>query len=164
MPDAVNAAQQFTLSHQFGRETPHSTRKVALFILQPVETKNMDFSIELDQWQCSPSPKMVQDLHWKHNGCSAYFAGPAVSDSAGVAGGIVDSSRFQRAGSLPAGAHRLLETRQAGRASSRPVRRKTSYSNRALEQYSFTKATLVGAVHAMDGEDVWIRKETKLNL
>jgi hypothetical protein len=33
-----------------------------------------------------------------------------------------------------------------------------------MEQYSFTKATLVGAVHAADGEDVWIRKETKLNL
>jgi lipopolysaccharide/colanic/teichoic acid biosynthesis glycosyltransferase len=65
---------------------------------------------------------------------------------------------------IPALIIQILETRQARKASSRPVRRKTSYSNRAMEQYSFTKATLVGAVHAADGEDVWIRKETKLNL
>jgi lipopolysaccharide/colanic/teichoic acid biosynthesis glycosyltransferase len=33
--------------------------------LLTVETRNMDFSIELDRWQCSPPPKTVRDLHWK---------------------------------------------------------------------------------------------------
>jgi lipopolysaccharide/colanic/teichoic acid biosynthesis glycosyltransferase len=65
---------------------------------------------------------------------------------------------------VPALIIQMLETRQARKASSRPVRRKTSYSNRAMEQYSFTKAALAGAVQARDGENVWIRKETKLNL
>jgi len=58
----------------------------------------------------------------------------------------------------------MLEIRPGKKMSPGPVRPKTSYSNRAIEQHSFTKATLVGAVHAADGEDVWIRKETKLNL
>ncbi|MGD0207762.1 MAG: sugar transferase [Verrucomicrobiota bacterium] len=58
----------------------------------------------------------------------------------------------------------MLEIRPGKKMSLGPVRPKTSYSNRIIEQHSFTKATLVGAVHAADGEDVWIRKETKLNL
>jgi lipopolysaccharide/colanic/teichoic acid biosynthesis glycosyltransferase len=65
---------------------------------------------------------------------------------------------------VPALIIQMLETRQAKKMSPTPVRPKTSYSNRAMEPYSFTKSSLVGAVHAMDGEDVWIRKETKLNL
>jgi lipopolysaccharide/colanic/teichoic acid biosynthesis glycosyltransferase len=65
---------------------------------------------------------------------------------------------------IPALIIQMLETRQAKKTSPAPVRPKTSYSNRAMEPYSFTKSSLVGAVHAMDGEDVWIRKETKLNL
>ena len=67
---------------------------------------------------------------------------------------------------IPALIIQMLETRRAREMSHGPVRPKTNYSNRVTEQYSLTKATLVGAVHAADGdgEDVWIRKETKLNL
>jgi len=56
----------------------------------------------------------------------------------------------------------MLETRRAKKNVTWPVRPKTNYSNRAIEQYSFKKATLVGAVHAADGEDVWIRKENQI--
>ena len=65
---------------------------------------------------------------------------------------------------IPALIIQMLETRRGKKMSPVPARPKTNYSNRAIEQYSFTKATLVGAVHAADGEDVWMRKETKLNL
>jgi lipopolysaccharide/colanic/teichoic acid biosynthesis glycosyltransferase len=65
---------------------------------------------------------------------------------------------------VPALVIQMLETRQAGKASSRPVRRKTSYSNCTTRSHSFPKAALASAVQARDGEDVWIRKETKLNL
>ena len=65
---------------------------------------------------------------------------------------------------IPALIIQMLETPRGKKMSPGSIRPKTNYSNRAMEQYSFTKATLVGAVHAMDGEDVWIRKETKLNL
>jgi len=65
---------------------------------------------------------------------------------------------------VPALVIQMLETRRAGKASSRPICRKTSYSNRAIEQYSFTKTALVSAVQARDGEVAWIRKESKLNL
>jgi len=65
---------------------------------------------------------------------------------------------------IPALVIQMLETRRARKAPLAPVRPKISYSNRAVESHSFKKASLVGAVHAMDGEDVWIRKETKLNL
>jgi lipopolysaccharide/colanic/teichoic acid biosynthesis glycosyltransferase len=65
---------------------------------------------------------------------------------------------------IPALVIQMLETRLARKTFPASVRPKTSYSNRAVESYSFKKASLVGAVHAMDGEDVWIRKETKLNL
>jgi lipopolysaccharide/colanic/teichoic acid biosynthesis glycosyltransferase len=65
---------------------------------------------------------------------------------------------------IPALIIQMLETRRDKKMSPGPVRLKTNYSNRAIEQHSFTKAALVGAVHAADGEDVWIRKETKLNL
>ena len=65
---------------------------------------------------------------------------------------------------IPALLIQMLETRLARKAAPVPIRPKTSYSNRAVESHSFNKASLVGAIHAMDGEDVWIRKETKLNL
>jgi lipopolysaccharide/colanic/teichoic acid biosynthesis glycosyltransferase len=65
---------------------------------------------------------------------------------------------------VPALIIQMLETRQARRASSRPVRRKTSYSNYTVQPHSFAKAALAGAVQARDCEDVWIRNETKLNL
>jgi len=65
---------------------------------------------------------------------------------------------------IPALIIQMLETRGGRKMATGPVRTKTNYSNRAMGQYSFTKATLVGAVHAVDDEDVWIRKETKLNL
>jgi len=65
---------------------------------------------------------------------------------------------------IPALMIQMLETRRARKSSAAPIRPKPSYSNRAVGSHSFKKASLVGAVHAMDGEDVWIRKETKLNL
>jgi lipopolysaccharide/colanic/teichoic acid biosynthesis glycosyltransferase len=65
---------------------------------------------------------------------------------------------------IPALIIQMLETRQARQASARPVRRKTGYSNCTTQPYSFAKSTLVGAVQARDGENVWIRKESKLNL
>jgi hypothetical protein len=65
---------------------------------------------------------------------------------------------------VPALIIQMLETRQARKASLRPVRRKTGYSNCTTQPYSFPKAALASAVQARDGENVWIRKETKLNL
>jgi lipopolysaccharide/colanic/teichoic acid biosynthesis glycosyltransferase len=64
---------------------------------------------------------------------------------------------------IPALIIQMLETCRGKKMSPVPVRPKTNYSNRAIEQYSFVKAPLIGAVHAADGEDVWMRKETKLN-
>jgi lipopolysaccharide/colanic/teichoic acid biosynthesis glycosyltransferase len=64
---------------------------------------------------------------------------------------------------VPALVTQMLEARQTRQASCRPVRRKTSYSNCTTRSLSFPKAALVSAVQARDGEDVWIRKETKLN-
>jgi lipopolysaccharide/colanic/teichoic acid biosynthesis glycosyltransferase len=64
---------------------------------------------------------------------------------------------------VPALVIQMLETRQARQASSRPVCRKTSYSNYTTQSHSFTKAALVSAVQARDGEDVWMRKKIKLN-
>jgi lipopolysaccharide/colanic/teichoic acid biosynthesis glycosyltransferase len=65
---------------------------------------------------------------------------------------------------VPALVIQMLETRQARQASFRPVRRKTGYSNGTTQAHSFTNAVLASAVQARDGENVWIRKETKLNL
>ena len=66
---------------------------------------------------------------------------------------------------IPALIIQMLETRLGKKMSPGSVRPKTNYSNRATKQYPLSKATLVGAIHAADGdgEDVWIRKETKLN-
>jgi len=65
---------------------------------------------------------------------------------------------------VPALVIQMLETRQAGKASSRPIWRKTSYPNYTIRSHSFPKAALVSAVQARDGEVAWIRKESKLNL
>jgi lipopolysaccharide/colanic/teichoic acid biosynthesis glycosyltransferase len=65
---------------------------------------------------------------------------------------------------IPALIIQMRETRQARQASSRPVRRTTSYSNGITRAHFFPKATLVGVFQARDGEYGWIRKESKLNL
>jgi lipopolysaccharide/colanic/teichoic acid biosynthesis glycosyltransferase len=65
---------------------------------------------------------------------------------------------------IPALIIQMLETRSARKSSSSPVRPKTSYSNHTTQSHSFAKAALVGAVQAREGEDGWIRKESKLNL
>ena len=64
---------------------------------------------------------------------------------------------------VPALVIQMLETRQARRASARPVRRTAGYSNFITQPHFFAKAALAGAVQARDCEDVWMRKETKLN-
>jgi lipopolysaccharide/colanic/teichoic acid biosynthesis glycosyltransferase len=66
---------------------------------------------------------------------------------------------------VPALIIQMLETRWLKRASPRPVQPKAGYSNRTASPYSMSKAPLVGAVHAAaQGDDAWVRKETKLNL
>jgi len=65
---------------------------------------------------------------------------------------------------VPALVIQMLETRQARKASSRPVRRTTGYSNCATQSHSFAKATFVGVVQARDGGNVQMEKESKLNL
>jgi transcriptional regulator of met regulon len=64
---------------------------------------------------------------------------------------------------VPAMVIQMLETRRARRAASRRVHRKTGCSICATQPHSFTKAVLASAVQARDGEDFWMRKETKLN-
>ncbi|MFZ0826423.1 MAG: sugar transferase [Verrucomicrobiia bacterium] len=65
---------------------------------------------------------------------------------------------------VPALIIQLLEARQARKASPRLVRRNTNYSNGATRPHSFPKAALVGVVQARYGEDVWMGKESELNL
>jgi lipopolysaccharide/colanic/teichoic acid biosynthesis glycosyltransferase len=65
---------------------------------------------------------------------------------------------------VPALIVQMLETRLAGKASSRPVRRKTSYANRPAGLTPFSKTALAGAVQPGDGEEVWLEHESKLNL
>ncbi len=64
---------------------------------------------------------------------------------------------------VPALLIQMRETRQARKLSPAPVRPKTSYSDRPAPASSYTKAALVAAVQARDGEYGWIRKESKLN-
>ncbi len=59
---------------------------------------------------------------------------------------------------------REITDRKARQASSRPIRRITSYFTGAARSLFFAKAALVGVVQARDGKDVWRRKESKLNL
>lgn len=65
---------------------------------------------------------------------------------------------------IPALIIQMLESRQARKLSSSPILPKTGYSLGATQSHSFTKAALVGTVQARNGEDVGIRKESKLNL
>lgn len=65
---------------------------------------------------------------------------------------------------VPALVIQMLETRQVRKASSNPVRQKTGYSNSTTQSYSFGKAALTSAVQARDGQNVSMRKESKLNL
>jgi lipopolysaccharide/colanic/teichoic acid biosynthesis glycosyltransferase len=65
---------------------------------------------------------------------------------------------------VPALIVQILEAKLIKKTSTRPVQPKTSYSNSVTTPYSFSKAPLVGVVHASHGEDAWVRKETKLNL
>lgn len=66
----------------------------------------------------------------------------------------------------PALLFQMLETRWLKKAAAAAKRQpKAGYSNRTASPYSFTKAPLVGAVHAAaQGDEAWVRKETKLNL
>jgi exopolysaccharide production protein ExoY len=66
---------------------------------------------------------------------------------------------------VPALIVQILEARWRKRTSSRPIQSKAGYSNRAISPYSHTGAPLVGALHAAaQGDEAWVRKETKLNL
>ena len=65
---------------------------------------------------------------------------------------------------VPALVIQMLETRQARKAFSNFVRRKTGYSNSTALSYSFEKAALVTAIQARDGQNVQMKKESKLNL
>jgi exopolysaccharide production protein ExoY len=65
---------------------------------------------------------------------------------------------------IPALIIQMSETRQTKKSSPPPVRLKTGYSHCTTQSHSFPKAALVAAVQARDGEDVWTRKESKLNL
>jgi exopolysaccharide production protein ExoY len=65
---------------------------------------------------------------------------------------------------VPALIIQMLEARRIRKSPERLVSAKPSYSNSAPAPYSFNKAPLIGAVHASHGDDVWVRKGTKLNL
>jgi len=65
---------------------------------------------------------------------------------------------------VPALIIQMLETRKARKSSASPVRPGISCSNFTMQSHSFEKAALVSAVQARDGEDVWSKKESKLNL
>ena len=64
---------------------------------------------------------------------------------------------------VPALVIQMLETRQARKAFSNFVRRKTGYTNSTAQSYLFAKAALVTAVQARDGQNVQMGKESKLN-
>jgi lipopolysaccharide/colanic/teichoic acid biosynthesis glycosyltransferase len=64
---------------------------------------------------------------------------------------------------VPALILQMRETRRA-RKILRPLRRKISYSNGAIQPVSFARAALAVAVQARDGGNVWARQESKLNL
>jgi len=59
----------------------------------------------------------------------------------------------------------MLEARWVNRASRGVIRPKINYSHGTTNPSAFSKAPIVGAVHAaVQGDEAWIRKETKLNL
>ncbi|HTY85982.1 MAG TPA: sugar transferase [Candidatus Acidoferrum sp.] len=66
---------------------------------------------------------------------------------------------------IPALLIQILEARWIKQPSRRAIQPKASYSHQSASAYAFTKAPLVGAVHAAgQGDEAWVRKETKLNL
>jgi len=65
---------------------------------------------------------------------------------------------------VPALIIQILESRQVRKSSSSSVRARAGCFNCTKQSHSFTKAALLGVVHARDGEYGWIRKESKLNL
>jgi len=65
---------------------------------------------------------------------------------------------------IPALVIQMLEMRQARKASSNPVHKKTGHSNSTAQSYSFAKTALVSAVQARDGRNASMGKESKLNL
>jgi hypothetical protein len=65
---------------------------------------------------------------------------------------------------VPALVTQILETRQAGKASSNSVHRKPDYPICATQARFLARATFVGVVQARDGDSVWLRKESELSL
>jgi hypothetical protein len=66
---------------------------------------------------------------------------------------------------VPVLVFQMLEARWVRKASQRPMQPKPNYSQHAANPYAFTKAPLIGAVHAAgQGDESWVRKESKLNL
>ena len=58
----------------------------------------------------------------------------------------------------------MLETRRVMKSSPRTVHPKAGCFNEAATPYSFARAPLAGVVQARDGGNVWMEKESKLNL
>jgi lipopolysaccharide/colanic/teichoic acid biosynthesis glycosyltransferase len=65
---------------------------------------------------------------------------------------------------IPALIIQMLEARRIRKSPAHLAPPKPSYSNSASAPYSFNRAPLIGVVHASHGDDVWVRKGTKLNL
>ncbi len=65
---------------------------------------------------------------------------------------------------IPALIIQMRETRRAGKASASPVSWQTGCSNAGARRQSFPKAALACVVQARDGGNVWMEKESKLNL
>jgi lipopolysaccharide/colanic/teichoic acid biosynthesis glycosyltransferase len=65
---------------------------------------------------------------------------------------------------IPALIIQMLETRRAGKAISPPVRRKTDDSRFGTQRHSFPKPALASVVQARDDGNVWLEKESKLDL
>jgi lipopolysaccharide/colanic/teichoic acid biosynthesis glycosyltransferase len=66
---------------------------------------------------------------------------------------------------VPAVIIQLLEARRIKSKSPRVIQPQAGYSNRTTSPYSMTRASMTGAVHAAtEGDEAWVRKETKLNL
>ena len=65
---------------------------------------------------------------------------------------------------VPALVIQMLESRRAGKSSLRTAHLKASCFNGAMMPHSLSKAPLAGVVQARDGGNVWMEKESKLNL
>ena len=65
---------------------------------------------------------------------------------------------------IPALVIQMLDARRVRKSPGHLLPPKPNYSNSASAPYAFNKAPLIGAIHASNGDDVWVRKGTKLNL